>query len=163
MPRFVCQRFKRRLAQNLVFGCRSSLPALNRLDEAKATYQQALARKPEYPPLHAYRYGVAFLQADAGEMERQVAWAAGKPGTEDIFLSSQSDTEAFSGHLGKARELSWRAVESARRADEKETAALWQMNAALREVEFGNLNPARQETAAALALASSRDVQTLAA
>jgi tetratricopeptide (TPR) repeat protein len=96
-------------------------------------------------------------------MNRQVVWAADKPGAEDVLLSYQSDTEAFSGHLGRARDLARRAVESARRSDQKETAAGWQMNAALREAEVGNPERAREETAAALALASTRDVQILAA
>ena len=137
--------------------------ALNRFDEAKATYRQALERKRDHPFLHADLYGVAFLQRDMAEMERQVAWAAGQPGAEDWLLSLESDTNAFFGHLGKAREFSRRAVQSARRGDEKETAALWQINAALREAEFGNFERARKETAAALAGASTRDVQILAA
>ena len=36
--------------------------ALNRLDEAKSTYEQALARKLEGRILHTNRYGVAFLR-----------------------------------------------------------------------------------------------------
>jgi hypothetical protein len=40
--------------------------------------------------------------------------------------------------VGKARELTRRAVESAIRADNKETGATWQANAALREAAFGN-------------------------
>jgi tetratricopeptide (TPR) repeat protein len=134
---------------------------LNRIDEAKGAYQQALARKLDNPFLHFNMYVVAFLQGDTLEMERQVASGAGKPGVEDVFLSAQSDTEAFFGHLGAARELSRRAVESAQRADEKESAALWQTNAALREAEFGNSGMARQDAAAALAIASTRDVQIL--
>jgi tetratricopeptide (TPR) repeat protein len=136
---------------------------LNRLDEAKATYQRALARKLDFVGLHVCRYGVAFLEGDPTEMQRQVVWATDKPGAEDALLSYQSDTEAFSGHLGKAREFSRRAIESARRSDEKEAAAEWQMNAALREAEFGNAAQARKEAASALALASTRDVQILAA
>jgi hypothetical protein len=54
-------------------------------------------------------------------------------------------------------------VESARHAEAKETAALWQANAALREAEFGNATLARQSAAAALALAPGRDVQVLSA
>jgi eukaryotic-like serine/threonine-protein kinase len=137
--------------------------ALNHLNEAKATYQQALARKIEHPALHANLYAVAFLEGDTTEMERQAAWAAGKPGAEDLLLSAQADTEAFSGHLDKAQEFSRRAVESAERADQKETAALWQLNAALREAESGNTAQARIETASALSLAPTRDVRILAA
>ena len=136
---------------------------LNRLGEAKAAYQVAMSRKLEYPSLHSNRYGVAFLEGDVEEMQRQADWATGNPEAEGILLSAQSDTEAFSGRLGNARELSQRAVDSARRASEKETAAEWEMNAALREVEFSNTAQARSATAAALALASTRDVQILAA
>ena len=135
---------------------------LNRLDDARATYQQAMARRLDSASLHFNMYCVAFLQGDAAEMQRQMVWAIGKRGIEDILLSYQSDSEAFSGHLGKAREFSRRAVESARGADEKESAAEWQMNAALREAEFGNATRAREETASAMALVLTRDVQILA-
>jgi hypothetical protein len=96
-------------------------------------------------------------------MERQVAWAAGKPGTEDLLLSFQSDTDAYYGHLSKARDFSRRAVDAAVRADSKETAAIWQVNAALREAEFGNPASAKQDVAAALTLSPGRDVEMLAA
>ena len=135
---------------------------LNRLDDARATYQQAMARRLDSASLHFNMYCVAFLQGDAAEMQRQMVWAIGKRGIEDILLSYQSDSEAFSGHLGKAREFSRRAVESAQGADEKESAAEWQMNAALREAEFGNATRAREETASAMALVLTRDVQILA-
>ena len=137
--------------------------ALNRLDEAKAMYRQAISHKIDNTFLHGAMYGIAFLDGDAEEMKRQAVWAAGKPGTEDVFLSAQSDTEAFHGHLVKARELARQAVESASSADLRETAAQWQLYSALEEAEFGNSERARQEVKAGLALASTRDVQTLAA
>jgi len=96
-------------------------------------------------------------------MARQVAWAAGKPGTEDLLLSFQSDTEAYYGHVARARDYSRRAVDAAVRADSKETAALWQVNAALREAEFGSPAAAKQGVAAALTLAPGRDVKLFAA
>jgi tetratricopeptide (TPR) repeat protein len=137
--------------------------ALNRLDEARVTYRQALDRKLEDPYLHDDMYALAFLEGDAEEMKRQVAWAASKPGAEDLLLSAQSDTEALHGRLQKARELSRQAVESAQRSYQKETAAQWQLNSALREAEFGNSEQARRQVKAALALTSSRDAQILAA
>jgi len=136
---------------------------LNRLPDAKAAYDNALSRKLDSPYLHDFRYVAAFVQGDAAEMERQVAWAMGKSGVEDILLSHESDTEAFFGHLEKARQLSRSAVESAERSGEKETAAEWQMNAALREAEFGNRVRAGEQATSALAIASTRDVETLAA
>ena len=137
--------------------------ALNRLEDAKTTYRLALARNLDHPYLHADMYGIAFLEGDTAEMEKQVSWAAGQPGGEDLLLSLESDSAAFSGMLRKARDYSRRAIESAERTGQKETAALWQMNSALREAEFGNFARARHETAAALKLATTRDVKILAA
>jgi len=136
---------------------------LNRLDDAKAVYEQALAQKLDEVYLHQARYLLAFRQGDAAEMEKHVAWARGKEGIQDTFLSLQSDTQAFYGHLGKAREFSRRAVELAEHAGSKETAALWQVNAALREAEFGNAGAAKQGVTAALNLAPGHDIKILAA
>ena len=137
--------------------------ALNRPDDAKKAIEQAEERKLDGDVLHWAIYQLAFLKGDAAEMERQVAWAAGKPGSEDLLLSFQSDTEAYYGRLVKARDFSRRAVDSAVRNDSKETAALWQVNAALREAEFGNTAAAKQGVGAALALAPGRDVKLFAA
>lgn len=137
--------------------------ALNLLDRAKATYELALGRNLDHAFLHADRYAVAFLEGDRKEMDQQVAWSVGKPGAEDLLLSLESDTCAFQGNLKKARQYSRRAAESASRADQKETAALWRMNGALREAEFGNFARAVEETDAVIFKTSSRDVQILAA
>jgi tetratricopeptide (TPR) repeat protein len=110
--------------------------ALNRFDEAKKVYQEAMARKLEDSSLHANVYGIAFLEKNVNEMERQIAWAEDKPGAEDMLLSLASDTEAFYGRLSRARALSLRAIDSARRGNQKETAAGWKMNESLREAEF---------------------------
>ena len=71
---------------------------VDRLDDAKKTYKEAVEHKVDNPFLHGNRYGVAFLDSDTAEMKRQVAAASGKPG-EDILLSFASDTEAFYGRL----------------------------------------------------------------
>jgi predicted Zn-dependent protease len=135
----------------------------NHLEEAKSFYKEAVARKAESAPLHGSMYGLAFLEGDRAEMDRQVTWAAGKPGGEDLLLSNAADTEAYYGRNGKALELSRRAIDSAKRNDLKETAAQWQMEAALREAELGNSAEARQQVKAALALASNHDSQILGA
>lgn len=136
--------------------------ALNRPDDAKKAIEQAQRRKLEGDLLHWRIYQLSFLKGDTGEMEQLVAWAAGKPGDEDLLLSFQSDTEAYYGRLASARDFSRRAVHSAVRNDSKESAALWQVNAALREAEFGNTAAAKQGVAAALALAPGRHVKLFA-
>jgi serine/threonine protein kinase/tetratricopeptide (TPR) repeat protein len=136
---------------------------LNRFDDAKATLAKARARNLDGGWLRQVMYLDAFLNNDPRGMEEQVTWAAGKPGDEDVLLSAQSDTEAYYGRLAKARDFSRRAVDSAVRADSKETAAMWRVNSALREAEFGNLARAKQDISAALALAPARDVKVLSA
>jgi eukaryotic-like serine/threonine-protein kinase len=137
--------------------------ALNRVEDATATYNAALARKLNHPLLHVNRYGVAFLQGDTAEMQRQLAWITGKAGLEDFLLSMQSDTEAYAGRFHNARELSRQAADSAIRNDKKETAAEWLLNAALREAEIGTPQQARAQTSSAMSLASSRDARVLTA
>ena len=132
---------------------------LNHLEEARATAQEALAKKLDSPSLHICLYLIAFLENDAAGMAQQVAWSAGKPGMEDVLLAYESDAAAYSGRLGKARELSRRAVASAEGAEEKETAANYEADAALREALFANAVEARQRAAAALALSTGRDAQ----
>ncbi len=134
--------------------------ALNRLDEAKAVYQQAVERKVDNSNVHFNRHAIAFLEDDKAEMQRQAAWAVGKPGIEDGMLSNEADSEAFEGRLEKARGLARRAVESARRNGSKETAAALQAAAAIREAEFGNEGAARKSAEDALAVSSGRVVQT---
>jgi DNA-binding winged helix-turn-helix (wHTH) protein/tetratricopeptide (TPR) repeat protein len=136
---------------------------LNRLEEAKATYRKALERRLDGPYLHSDMYVVAFLENNAAEMQRQIDLATSIPGAEDWLLSQQSDTWAYSGQLTKAREFSRRAVESATRNDLNEVAAIWRMNAALREVEFGNLSKAREAVDEGLRLADTRDSEVIAA
>jgi eukaryotic-like serine/threonine-protein kinase len=109
--------------------------------------------------LHYLLYWLAFLKNDAEGMAQQASWGAGKPGVEDELLYFEADTAAYSGRLGKAREFSRRAVASAERADETETAASCEVGAALREAFFGNAPEARQRAVAALALSRGRDVQ----
>jgi hypothetical protein len=140
-----------------------NLLALNRPDDSKKAVEQAYERKLDDEQLHWIIYQWAFLKGDAAEMDQQRAWAAGKPGDEDLLLSFQSDTEAYYGRLVKARDFSRRAVDSAVRNGSKEAAALWQVDAALREAEFGNAAVAKQDVASALELAPVRDVKLLAA
>ena len=96
-------------------------------------------------------------------MAQEVSWSTGKPGVEGILLSQESDTAAYAGHLRKARELSRRAIVSAEMAQEKEAAADYEAQLALREALFGNAVEARNRAAAALRLSTGRDAQCEAA
>ncbi len=135
----------------------------NRLDKAEAVYEQAEERKLEGEGILQYRYQLAFLKGDTALMAQVAAAAVGKPGTEDLLLVSQADTEAWYGKFKSARELTRRAMDSAQRNDAKETAATYQVAAALREAEAGNREQAHADAKAAMQLAANRDVRAMAA
>jgi len=141
----------------------SSFVSLNRFEEARATAEEAQAKKLDSANLYAALYSLAFLRNDRAAMTREAAWAAGKPGVEDAALAAEADTAAYGGELRKSREFSRQAVSSAIHADEKETAADYEAQAALREALFGNSAAAQERASSALQLSDGRDVQFLAA
>jgi tetratricopeptide (TPR) repeat protein len=136
---------------------------LNRLNDAQSTAREALAKNLDTTFLRFYMYQLAFLQGDAAGMAQQLEWAAGNPGVEDMLLSAEADTAAYSGHLKKARESDRQAADSARRVGQNETAAGYEAAASLREALFGNPAEALQRAETALALSTARDVQFAAA
>ncbi|HXP44359.1 MAG TPA: protein kinase [Candidatus Acidoferrales bacterium] len=125
--------------------------ALQRFDEARHVIHEAQARKGDDYPIHNALYAFAFLRADSAAMAEQQQWFAGKP-EENFGLALASDTEAYGGHLGKARKLTKQSVDSAIRADSKESGAIWQEIAAQREAAFGNRTDAQQAAAQGLKL-----------
>ena len=136
---------------------------VNQLDEARAIAKEAQNRNLDNPLIHFTLYLVDFLQHDAAGMEREAASLMGKPGYEDLMLGAEADTAAYAGEFTKARELTRRAADSAMRSDEKETAATYQADAAVREALVGNLSWAKQEAQAALALSTGKDVEVMSA
>ncbi len=130
---------------------------LNHPDEANAVAAQAISQNLDSSTLRLYLYDAAFLQRNTAGMEKQMTWASGEPGVEDAFLGDQADNLATTGQLARAKELTDQATEAARRADEKETAAGYELEEAQREAEFGNDAKARRSAEAALSLAKDRD------
>jgi eukaryotic-like serine/threonine-protein kinase len=137
--------------------------ALNRFDEAKATYAQALERKLHAPYIDLRMYDLAFAQNDAAGMAQHTAKLEALPRFGHQMLNIEGDTAAYSGHLKDARELSRRAMDNAQRAGEKDAPALYSGTSALREAWFGNTGEARRRAALALKLSTGRDLQYFAA
>jgi serine/threonine protein kinase len=136
---------------------------LNRLDEAEAVYKRAEEQQLVGEGLLEYRYQLAFVKGDAATMAKMAAAATGKPGYEDLLLALQADTEGWYGRLKSANEFTRRAMASAMANDAKETAASYQAVAALREVESGNREKAREDANGALKLSRNHDVTAMAA
>ena len=138
--------------------------ALQHFDEALQIIHEAQARRLDDFILHEALYARAFLGGDSAAMAEQQEWFGGGADYENYGLSAASDTEAYAGHVGKARELNKRAVDSAVRTDNKESGALYLANAAVREAAYGYRAEARQSAADALKLApGSQGVESEAA
>ncbi len=129
----------------------NDLLAMQRFDEVGEIVQQAETRKAEDVVLHDALYALAFLKADSPAMAEQQQWFVGKP-EENLGLSLAADTEAYAGHLGRARELTKRSIDSAIHADSNETAAIWEEIGAQREAAFGNLADAKNAATEGLKL-----------
>jgi len=137
--------------------------SLSRLSEARQAVEQGLARKFELGNAHVLLYYIDFLEADSAGMQRELAWASGKPELEKFFLIMQADTEAYYGHRREAWALSRKAVEAARRDNSPEEAAIYMGNLALREAEFSDSAHALKAADSALALMPSRNARILVA
>jgi tetratricopeptide (TPR) repeat protein len=142
----------------------TALLALSRPLEAEKVLQEAFSRQLDDPSLHANLYAVGFAKGDSALMQRELSWAAGRLNGEDSLLAAQSDTEAYYGRVEKAREYTRRAVESAKKAELPESAAVWEVEAAMREAMFGYPDEAKKHAESALQLApDSKDVRAVAA
>ncbi|MFQ5817461.1 MAG: protein kinase [Terriglobia bacterium] len=144
---------------NLGFG----YLGLNRLEEAKAIFERAVAAKRDDLSIHLGLYVIALVQGDTAAMEREVAWASGKGPAEGPMLFFQGQAAAFSGQVEKARELFARAIEIAQRYNFKEIVANITTFVAIMEAELGNFQRARERAAAALDISHGPGVQGVAA
>ena len=144
------------------FGIRG-YTTVNRFDEAKAAYAQALERKLHTPFIDLVMYELAFAENDTAGMAQHVAKLEALPRLGHRMLSMEGDTAAYSGHLKDARELNRRAMDNAQRAGEKDALALYSGTSGLTEAWFGNTGEARRRATLALKLSTGRDLQYFAA
>jgi tetratricopeptide (TPR) repeat protein/class 3 adenylate cyclase len=124
---------------------------LGRLEQAKALVEQSRAKKLNSPWYSLALYVVDFLQNDPAGMAQQATSAMGIPGVEDQMFFLESETAAHNGQFGKARDLTRRAADSARRAQEKEMAAEYEGHNSLREALVGKADFAKEDAQSALA------------
>ena len=128
------------------------LLAAQRFDEARKTLNDAQARNLDDLDIHVYKYVLGFVGNDGVAMAKEISWLESKPEYATHGFSLDSDTEAYAGHLQKARALTEQAVNAALHSENKENAGLALACAALREAEFGNLEKAKKYSADALRL-----------
>ena len=136
---------------------------LNRFDEAKEVLQKAAAHNMVTDQLVESRYLLGFVLNDSTEMQRAVAEAMGKPGYEDLLLTSEADTESFHGRIHSANEFTQRAVESVKQNGDLESASGDLVMGTLAEAEVGRSSDVEKHLAEARKLAVNRDVDVLSA
>ena len=147
-----------RLEPNAPFGYEHSAGpymALNRLEEARSVLQRAVDAKADNLFIHESFYELAFLNGDADGMQRQVAWAAGKP-SEYFLLISMANAAAAHGQMQKAEELIRRSVQVSDRLGFKGTTAETHADFAVVQAEVGNASKAKGLVASSSALAHGR-------
>jgi eukaryotic-like serine/threonine-protein kinase len=136
---------------------------INQLDQAKEAAKEGRKRNVDSPWIPLVLYMIDFLEHDAAGMEQQVADATGRTGVDDQILFLESETAAYHGGFAKAQELTLRASDSARRANQTETAGEYAAHDAVREALVGNLAVAKRESETALAAAHGRQVEGFSA
>jgi len=132
------------------FQAAYSYMGLNRIGEAKAVCDQAVAQKLDFPLIHSALYWNAFARNDTVEMQHELDWVHGKP-NEPRFLQDEADAIVYYGQLRKAKTLLGEAVRLAEQENFKETGARIRGHQALLEAFVGDLGSAREHALAAQA------------
>jgi len=124
----------------------------DRLDEAKATFDEADVRKFDGTVLRVTRALLAFLKKDKAAMQDQWNWAVGRSDAEPVLLYVRSNVEAYYGHFHLA-------TAQTNKADSLRPTGPFKTFHALREAEIGDSAQAEQEAAKALKKVQNRGDQ----
>jgi len=131
--------------------------SLGRPADAEQPLRQAITRGDQ-PDALTDAFHIAFLKADASEMQRQIALAKGKPDREDRLSNLQALTLARAGRLDGARESARHAMELASAAGNLERAAAYETAMAVWEAWYGNTAAAKRSVMHVLDVAIGRHV-----
>jgi tetratricopeptide (TPR) repeat protein/predicted Ser/Thr protein kinase len=132
---------------------------LNRLDEAKATLNQALQRNLAGFTSHLQLAGIAWVQNDIPTMERELDLAAKSgPAGEATSLGFRSGVAAARGQARQAADFGQKTREAAQRLGLKEAIANEYSQEAMAEAIFLYKSRAQDSAAQALKISQSPNV-----
>jgi tetratricopeptide (TPR) repeat protein len=140
-----------------------ALLRLNRIPEAQSTLAEADKRGLRTGYWLRVDYWLAFLNANQSEMNRAATQSSDFPGAKATLQSELADTEASHGHFEKALSLSLSAADMMQRAGDKESAASFLAQAAVREAEAGFHDRARSLSQQAGKLSDDKVIVTSSA
>ena len=133
---------------------------LDRFPEAESILQRASEHKwKDNPNLLVFRYKLAVLKGDKDQMDRAVALARGKRGSEHWVAHEQALALARSGRIQDARRSSKRAIDLALQEEAREEAASYEAARAVWEAVSGNGAEGKKSAIAALELSKGREVE----
>jgi tetratricopeptide (TPR) repeat protein len=142
----------------------TSFLGAQRLDDAKMSVEQAMAKGLDTPRFHWTLYYVAFAQNDRATMDHEVAYVAKfGPDTVAQFQVLEGLTGAYHGKLGDARGHFKRAHDVAQAAASKEGMAFALYQQALVEALYGDAVGAKRDVALFVATLDSFLYRTRAA
>lgn len=141
----------------------SAYAGLKRIDEAKATLNQALQRKLGVDSVHLQLAGLAWAQNDITAFERELTLAKATPSGEMTALEVEVFAAAGRGQLQKARELGKLARAAADRLSLKEVAANEYAQEALIEALMSEKSRALDDLDQGLKISSSPSIVLTAA
>jgi eukaryotic-like serine/threonine-protein kinase len=127
-----------------------SFLGLGRYDEAEQASKEMNRISPDNPSGHFSNYIFAFLRGDQAGMEREIAWAKGKPDEADM-LSTVAATAMYSGQMKKAEDLTKRSRDLLASQNRKENAAQLSINLAANQALFGRCPQAKENLKTGLA------------
>ena len=136
---------------------------LNRLDEAQNVLRRAAGRGLEIDEFLVLDYDIAFLKGDDAGMAR-VATRARRSSEGETWISNEEMfSQAYSGHLQRARLMSRRAVDYASQEAQPGRGGALEAASSIREALFGHPAEARARALAAVSLSKDREVEYCAA
>jgi tetratricopeptide (TPR) repeat protein len=131
---------------------------LNRLDEAKATFDQALRHQAGAAVVHSALANIAWLQGDKNATERELDAMKNDPQSDYLVSGFRSATAASAGQIKAGRVFGQKQREATERFGFKEAAANEYSQEAFTEAAFLNKGRALDDVAEALKLSQSPNV-----
>jgi eukaryotic-like serine/threonine-protein kinase len=113
---------------------------LNRLDEAKGTFQEAISKGLGGPLVHLFLLRIGYAQGDGQAQEREAQWLVSHQAGA-IASAEQANNAAAVGHLKQAKELFRKASDLVRQRPSEGSLQEFLSDAATADALFGTCAP----------------------
>jgi eukaryotic-like serine/threonine-protein kinase len=129
----------------------SSFISLGRFDEAEQALAELRKLNPEQPIVHGTAAFLAFVRGDQATVDRELAWAKGKPEEAD-FTGMQAAAAMYFGKLKESETFAKRAVELFKQQNRNENASNVLLGLAGNMAVVGKCEQAKDKVTEAMAL-----------